>query len=108
MERLYAMIATHQKEIDTLNYQRRLWLYGSNLVFILVIVIIYILHDDKELEFFWWAVGSVGLVISVNWWYWTMRVINTLLNHRDNECIILSEIITEMTDVQKFIKQEFK
>ena len=42
-----------------------------------------------------------SLILSINWWYWTMSIIRTLINDLYLEYSLLSEIIDEVSEIVK-------
>lgn len=100
------LITQHQKDIERLNYQRRWWLYASSIVFSGIIGIIFGWDwisglDSKPI---WWVIVSLMLLISVNWWYWTMRVIRILIRYQEVEYALLQEILHDVN----YFKQNLK
>lgn len=89
--------------LDKINNQRRLWLYLSSTVVMYAIIIItgidYI-FDDKHKKI-GWAIMCASLILSINWWYWTMSIIRTLINDLYLEYSLLSEIIDEVSEIVK-------
>jgi protein-S-isoprenylcysteine O-methyltransferase Ste14 len=84
-------LTTHIKELEQIDRNRQKWsILGASVV----VTILFILFDWNHLEkhqLLWLAV-SFGLVISVAWWYWTMRMIRTLLANKYNEIEVLSDL----------------
>ena len=99
MEHYTDIIKRNSKEIAKINAQRRLWLILSSVVYVVVILIIFVL-DSNASRCIWWVLGSMGLLITINWWYWTMRVINTMIAHKRMENEILCGIITELKAIR--------
>ena len=97
-------IQTHSEVIRKIDKQRRLWLILSAFVFFTVGYIIYAWHcvHNTTLE---WTIGSLGMVVGVTWWYWTMRTINTLLHHRMEEVEMIEEVFSDLKEVYKDIKE---
>jgi hypothetical protein len=93
-------------DIDTANNQRRLWLFFSSLVFIGVLAYIIGWHWIHELNNPWleWSLISIGLVITVNWWYWTMSVIRRNLYHQNKIVGVLEEVVSDVKEVKQNIQ----
>lgn len=88
--------------LDKINEQRRMWLYASLIVYTGVIFLIFgwgYLEDLHNTQI-WWVVISLSLLISVNWWYWTMHSISILVKSIYNEYEILQEVTTDITHVK--------
>lgn len=99
-------INDHTKKLEKIYKQRRMWLYVSSILYSGIILIIFgwdfiIEHTDRKL---WWAVISFGLLISVNWWYWTMKSISTLVRSMHDEYIILNEVTTDIKHVKVILQ----
>lgn len=103
-------IKDHTIELEKIYDQRRKWLFASSIVFTSVILVIfgwdYI--DSYENKKIWWVLISLGLLISVNWWYWTMRSLAILVRSIYAEYTILSEINTDIEELKEILKKEFK
>ncbi len=92
----------HTAELQKIYDQRRVWLFVSSVVYISIIIGIagweYIdLHSNKKI---FWVVVSLGLLISINWWYWTMHSIGKILRNMHNEYQILLEITDDIEKVK--------
>ena len=99
-------LATYIKELETIDRRRQKWtLLGAATV----VTILFILFDwdDLEKRHLLWAVLSFGLVISAAWWYWTMRMIKTLLATKHNEITVLSELNDAVVDIRAQLKKDF-
>lgn len=90
------------KSIVKLKEQSRLWLMASSVIAVGVMLTIVFSENISNLYSvrIWWTVGSIGLIVSVNWWYWTLSLIRTLLNHQINIVKILSEITTDVKGIK--------
>lgn len=101
------IVQQHAEELDKINQQRRTWLYASSVVVLATVFLIF--GWDWLGEFHsksvWWLTASVILILSVNWWYWTMRVVLRLLHHQKTEFHIISELVVELKEIRKDIKQ---
>ena len=102
MNAYHTMIDKHERELESINAQRRIWLYASSVVFTVVVVIIFVLNIFPSATL-WWVVFSIGLIITINWWFWTMRVVNTMITHKRLESIILKSIIDDLITVKSQI-----
>jgi uncharacterized protein (DUF2062 family) len=79
--------------------QRKFWLAISGFFAAAVIAIIYKWNDILSSHLVW-ITASVMLTISVIWWYWTMRVIRTILRHRHSEIEILHDLIVDIKEIK--------
>ena len=93
----------HLEEIRNINTQRKLWLVLSSLAFIATGAVIF---DAKRLEelHILWTITSIGIILAVVWWYWTMNIINRVLTHRRDEITVLIDLCNEVN----FIKEDIR
>jgi hypothetical protein len=94
-------------DINIANDQRRRWLYFSSLVFVGVLAYIIGWHWIHQLDNPWleWSLIAVGLVITVNWWYWTMSVIRKNLQHQNKIVGVLEEVVSDVKEVKQNIQE---
>ena len=100
------ILAQYQKDLEKLNNQRKLWLYASSIVLTGIIVVIFGWDwlDHFHSNTLWWSIVSVMMIVCVNWWYWTMRVIRILLNHQEAEYDLLACILNDVAAAKEDIK----
>lgn len=94
----------HLEELRSLDAQRKGWLVLSGFVAVGVLGIIFgwnWVHQHHIV----WIVVSLGLLLSVIWWYWTMRLIRQLLSHKSTEAEILNDLLTDIKDLKKDIRK---
>ena len=95
-------IKDHTDELEVIYRQRRLWLYASSLVVTAVIGIIvswfYLSRLNNDL--IWWGIISVSLIVSVNWWYWTVSAIGKIVRAVHSEYQILNEITLDLEHIK--------
>ena len=96
-------LSRHLQNLKTFNNQRKAWLVLSAFV---VLAIGKVVFDQTTLEnhHYIWAMISIGLTISVTWWYWTMRLIRQLIDHRRDESEILHNIVASIRDIKEDVK----
>ena len=96
-------LSRHLKNLKAFNSQRKAWLVLSAFV---VLAIGKIVFNETTLEnhHYVWAMVSFGLTISVVWWYWTMRLIRQLIDHRQQESEILVDIVESIRDIKEDVK----
>jgi uncharacterized membrane protein len=100
------ILEQHAKDLEKINNQRRLWLYASSVVLTGIIFLIFTWDwlDHFHSHTLWWAIVSTMMIICVNWWYWTMRVIRILLNHQEAEYDLLSSVLNDISKAREEIK----
>jgi predicted membrane channel-forming protein YqfA (hemolysin III family) len=91
----------HIEELHIIDSQRKGWLVLSAFVASGVLGIIFGWNTVQEHRLVW-AVVSLGLIISVIWWYWTMRLVRHLIHYKVTE----SEILTDIVQDIRYIKKE--
>lgn len=100
------LIHENSKELELINHQRRLWLFASSVVFSSIIILVFAWDwlEGLHSKSIWWVIISLMLILSVNWWYWTMRVILKLLHHQKIEFHIIHELVEDIKELKKDIK----
>jgi ABC-type bacteriocin/lantibiotic exporter with double-glycine peptidase domain len=95
---------THLQHLQAFNNQRRAWLVLS---FFVVLVVTKIIYEWSAVQSYHlvWTVVTIGLSISVVWWYWAMRLIRQLIEHRKDESEILYDIVESIRDIKEEVKK---
>jgi hypothetical protein len=99
-------IKKHIETLHRINNQRKGWLILSATVMVVIAGIILdwtILHSTNII----WLSVSLGLFVSVIWWYWTMRLIQHLITFKIIESKILDELIQEIRYIKTEVKNVF-
>ncbi len=101
-----SIIKKHKEDLERINNQRKSWLYASSIVLTGIVFLIFTWDwlSDFHSKTIWWVVVSVMLILSVNWWYWTMRVIRILLDYNNAAYDLLTDVIDEVTEARNDIK----
>jgi len=87
--------------LQTLEKHRRRWLILSSIVVASTLFVIYDwFHIQNHTT--QWTLSALGILIAMVWWYWTMRLIRILLQHRLEDRVIMAEIIEDV----KYIRTE--
>jgi hypothetical protein len=94
----------HKENLTAFNKQRKLWLVLSGLVVVAVSDVIFNWTTVTG-NYLIWAFVSCGLLVAVVWWYWTMRLIHQLIDHRLEESEILHSIIVDIKDIKKEVTE---
>lgn len=106
------LLKKHVEDLDKINNQRRIWLYASSVVFTGIIFLIFSWDwlDHFHSKSIWWVVISLMLILSINWWYWTMKVIRVLLRHQQAQHDLLKSVIEDISlardDIKILVTQE--
>jgi uncharacterized membrane protein len=105
MDDITSKIKNHTDDLEEIYKQRRLWLYASSVVVVAVIGIIvswfYLSSFNNNL--IWWGIISISLIVSINWWYWTISSIGKLVRAIHTEYAILNEISLDLANVRIII-----
>lgn len=101
-KRIKELLELHRQDIERINNQRRMWLYASSGVFAAIITIIFgwDWFDNLHSKSLWWFIVSMALLLSVNWWYWTMRVVRKMMYHQEIEYDLLRCILNDLSNVK--------
>lgn len=102
------LLEQHKIDMEKINRQRTWWLYASSIVFVLIIFLIFGWDwlSDLKSRTIWWLVVSCMLIISVNWWYWTMSVVRIIIEYQETEYDLIKRIIFDIKGLKKDL-QEF-
>lgn len=94
----------HQKNLKLFNQHRRGWLILSFFVVFVVLGIIFKWEKIHSSNIILWAVVSLGLTVSVVWWYWAMRLMRILIDYRSEESEILLDIYKTIGEIKQDVK----
>lgn len=94
----------HQKKLKLFHQHRRWWLVLSSFVVFVVLGIIFEWEELQSSIVVLWIVVSLGLTVSVVWWYWSMRLIRELIDYRVEESEILSDIYNTIKEIKEEVK----
>ena len=94
-------IQTQIQSLRQFEKERKLWMALSVAVLIIVVSIIFDWPSLSQNNIAWCA-GAGGLLMSIVWWYWTMRITKELLTIKIQDRQILQEVIEDV----KHIRQE--
>lgn len=93
----------HIQNFNLFNNQRKAWLVLSAFV---VSAVAFIIVDRNQINLkMMWLLASGGCLTSVVWWYWTMRIIRQLIDHRKEESKILHEVIVAIKEIKEDVKK---
>lgn len=93
----------HLKHLKAFNQQRKAWLVLSTFV---TGTIIAVTADWNNIEArLLWALALLGTIITVTWWYWTMRIIRQLIEHREEESEILHDVVVSIREIKEEVKK---
>ena len=100
------LLEQNQADLDKMNDQRHIWLWASSIVFWAIIGLIFFWDwiDGLNSKSIWWFIVSCMLILSINWWYWTMRIIRKLIAHQEVEYDLLKSIIKDIGKIKEHIR----
>jgi uncharacterized protein (DUF2062 family) len=90
-------------QLHQFDTERRGWLALSGFVVTAVLGVIFGWNLVVQNHLIWLVVAA-GLTVSVIWWYWTMKLVRHLLHSKEDEYVILSEIVKEIRQVKEDVK----
>lgn len=104
---LLESLIIQEELLDKMSNQRIMWLYASSVVFLSIVFVIAAWDwlDSFQSKYIWWVIVSCMLVISVNWWYWTMRVIRHVIACQKIEYKLVREILAEISYIRSHIEK---
>jgi hypothetical protein len=98
------VLKSHLSSLRSIEKQRIIWLRLSGFIAVAILAIIFnwevIYRHHLSI-----LVVSLGLVVSVVWWYWTMIIIRKLITARMTENKLLLQLVDDFEDLKKIIKE---
>jgi len=92
-------IKKHIDELHIIDSQRKGWLVLSAFVAFGILGIVFgwnFVHDSRLV----WVLVSLGLIVSMTWWYWTMRLVRHLLHYKVTESEILVDLVKDIREIK--------
>lgn len=100
------VLKSHLASLSQIDRQRVIWLRISGFIAVAILSII-VSWDSIYQNHLSVLVVSLGLIISVIWWYWTMIIIRKLVTARVEENKLLTQLAQDFEELKGAI-QEFK
>jgi hypothetical protein len=101
---MHNKLQNHIKDLKQMGFERRAWLMLSAFVVFSIGFIIYGAAQLEQLHLLW-IIGTIGLLISMIWWYWSMRIINKLVVHREEEIAVLNDLCSDIKEVRQEVRE---
>lgn len=98
------LIKANIETLKTFDKQRKNWLKLSGVVFAAVLLIIIDWNHIRS-SYWGWIAVSLGLIISVLWWYWTMGIIRKILISKQIESEILMDLVKDIKSIKQDVKK---
>jgi ABC-type bacteriocin/lantibiotic exporter with double-glycine peptidase domain len=86
---------TQIQKLRQFNQERKVWLVLSILVISVTLGIIFDWTQIYQNQLSWLVV-SLGLLMAVTWWFWTMRLIKEIIDIKINDREILQDLIEDV------------
>jgi ABC-type bacteriocin/lantibiotic exporter with double-glycine peptidase domain len=99
-------IKKHIEELHIIDSQRKGWLVLSAFVASGLLGIIFGWNAVQQYHLVWLVVSG-GLIVSMIWWYWTMRLINHLIHYKVTESEILSDIVEDIREIKNEVRKSY-
>jgi magnesium-transporting ATPase (P-type) len=93
----------HLKKLHQYDNERKGWLILSGFVAATVFGITYnwnLVIESNNI----WLFGTTVLILTVIWWYWTMKVISHLIQSKTDEYTVLTEIVKDIKIIRENIR----
>ena len=102
--KMKSKIRKHIEELHIIDSQRKGWLVLSAFVAtgILGVILGWNMIQKYHLV---WVIVSGGLLISMIWWYWTMRLIRHLIHYKVTESEILEDIVSDIRSIKREVQK---
>lgn len=100
-----AIFEKNVKLLIKINDQRRVWLRASSLIFSCIIFLMFGWEWLSGFNFntIWWVIISLILIISINWWYWTVRLVLDIIESQDDVMNTTIELLNDIKEIKKHI-----
>jgi len=92
------------KALEQFDKERIFWLRLSALV-VGMIMVSTASWNYIQGNHFGWIFFIVCTTVSMVWWYWTMKIIRTTLEHRKEEVSVLIDIVDDIKSIKIHVKE---
>jgi hypothetical protein len=92
-------IKKHIEDLHNINSQRKRWLFLSAFVAFSILGIIFG-WDAVQSSHVGWIVISIGLMVAMAWWYWTMRIVRYLIHYKVTESELLLDLVKDIQEIK--------
>lgn len=92
------------KEFNNLNNERVCWIRLSIfvvIVFLLILISWNFIFESRTI----YILFASGILVSIIWWYWTMRLIKKIIRFKILESEVLEEIVVSLREIKKDIRK---
>lgn len=97
----------YNQRIKNIRLQKRSWLAVSISFVIILLTLVLEWGNISAVNstYLWVFTFAVLILTSIVWWFWTMRIMSTFLNHRKQEIMILEEIVVDIKQMKRDIEK---
>lgn len=92
------------KELKTLEVHHKAWMIFSMVIVLIIGLLVFDLNELRQAGLLW-PISVFGILISVAWWYWSMRLIKILMRHRKEETEVLIDIFETIKDMKEDLRK---
>ena len=95
-------MALSQKTLTKFKIQFNYWIKFS-VLFIFLLILTFVEWDDiasLNRTDIWIGITAFFSLVAAGWWYWTMFIVKTLMNQRQEEINILNDVIRDIRDIK--------
>lgn len=99
---MVCVLFDHRTYLKLLKAQHTHWIKFSVVFVIMMILIEYFWTEILELDshLLWYIITAVLISVAALWWYWTMYSVAAIIADRDNEILVLRDIIKSIQQVK--------
>lgn len=98
------LIKTNIETFKTFDKQQKSWLKLSVLFFVAILLIIIDWNHIRS-SYWGWLTISLGVIVSIVWWYWAMTIIKKILISKQIESEILMELVQDIKSIKQDVKK---
>lgn len=93
-------------KLSIFNKERAIWMIvsGFMIAFLITIAISWNTILETHNPKIWGAIGLTLVIVTVNWWYWTMGLVKRLLEFQKDEIVILQEIVDDIRTIKNDVQ----
>jgi len=97
----------YNQRLKNIKLQKQSWVTLSIIFVVLLISVIIEWGDITQVNnpYLWVFIFAILILTSIIWWFWTMRIMSTFLNHRKQEIMILEEIVIDIKQMKSDIEK---
>lgn len=88
-----------KQALEKFDIERAFWLKLSAFVVVMILSSVWQWNFIQS-HHLGWLIFTIGTTLSMLWWYWTMKLIRTTLQHRKDEVDILIDLIEDIRAIK--------